>query len=389
MKNNVKKLLCIITISLIVGTLSSCAFASKEKVVRSMPEMKERYATVSAAEMSNKRFNAEYSFYDDDYEYYIFYLGCVSHVPLQDNVNIYEFNGNEHEKSFTTTAASKTEISKMLSEVETRAVTLGVSASSKFKGTGEILNVGLEASQTKSASRSQSISKAVEYSSQTTETTRFCFDGSWEKGFYRYILLGDVDVFGVLIKDINSGDCYTYTYDVIAAQYYSLDYSRSALFDEHSDSKLSFSLSTEEIEALERPSRYVCTRIEYASDVNAKKIDASHEYTYDEFNISALSPFMNSEYTLCFDIRIEMKEENAGYQEIYLCKDDETHITGVAEYEFGGNGKASTTYDEVKFNWTVRGDECTEIMKLRYGAHGEGSDDWYRRQAKVIVTIQK
>lgn len=377
--------------------LSSCNLNSKEKTVSEMPEIKERYAVKSASQMSNKRFDAEYSFYDDDCEYYIFYLGYVSHVPLQSDVAVYEFNGSKYEKELSTTETNKTQVTQMLSTMETNSVSLELSvsaessSSSKIEGIGSesVLDYGFKISQTKSVTRSQSIEKAVEYSKQISETTKFSFDDSWEKGFYRYILLGDVDVFGVLIKDIKTGEYNTYTYDVVASQYYSLDYSKSALFDECSKNQLTFSLSENEIESLEKPSRYICTKVEYKSESKQKKIDASHEYTYDEFNISALSPFLNSEYTLCFEVVIEMKEENAGYQEIYLCRDDETHITGIYDYEFGGSGNASTSYKEVEFNWTAKGDQCTEIMKLRYGAHGDHSDDWYRRQAKVTVTIQK
>lgn len=398
---NIKRFLCLITvISLVlslVGTLSSCNLSSKEETLGGMPEIKERYAANSASQMSNKRFDARYSFYDDDCEYYIFYLGYVSHVPLQSDVAVYEFNGSKYEKELSTTETNRTQVTEMLSTMETKSVSLEVNASSelssslKIEGVGSesVLEYGFKLSQTRSVTSSQSIEKTVEYSKQTSETTKFAFDESWEKGFYRYILLGDVDVFGVLVRDIKSGECYTYTYDVIASQYYSLDYSKSALFDERSETQLTFSLSEDEIESLEKPSRYICTKVEYVSESKQKKIDASHEYTYDEFSISALSPFLNSDHTLCFKVVIEMKEENAGYQEIYLCKDDETHITGIYDYEFGGSGNASTNYKEVEFNWTAKGDQCTEIMKLRYGAHGDHSDDWYRRQAKVTVTVQK
>ena len=133
---NIKRFLCLITvISLVlslVGTLSSCNLSSKEETLGGMPEIKERYAANSASQMSNKRFDARYSFYDDDCEYYIFYLGYVSHVPLQSDVAVYEFNGSKYEKELSTTETNRTQVTEMLSTMETKSVSLEVNASSEL-----------------------------------------------------------------------------------------------------------------------------------------------------------------------------------------------------------------------------------------------------------------
>ena len=129
--------------------------------------------------------------------------------------------------------------------------------------------------------------------------------------------------------------------------------------------------------------------VTYDSGYSKKTVDATYEYTFDSFDLSSLSVFMNADYTLRFKIQIFMAEIYAGYQEIYLCKGDQTHVAGIYAFEYGGSGDAHKSYSWVEFNWSVSGDACTDIMLLRYGAHGDKSDDWVRAQAKVVVTVEK
>jgi len=127
--------------------------------------------------------------------------------------------------------------------------------------------------------------------------------------------------------------------------------------------------------------------VRYDSGYSEKRIDASKEYTYDIFDISSLSRFMNDEYVFSFTVEVYMKEIEKGYQEIYVCKGDQTHVAGIYDYEYGGPDAAHKKYSWVSFQWSVGGESCTETMLLRYGAHGNFSDDWMRAQAKVTVTV--
>ena len=131
----------------------------------------------------------------------------------------------------------------------------------------------------------------------------------------------------------------------------------------------------------------VKTKITYDSGYEQKKIDASNEYTYDTFNLNDMAEFFTSDYSIAFNIQVYMKEEDAGYQEIYLCNKDGTHLTGNGAYEYGGSGDAYKTSTWVTFNWTLSGNQCTTTMNMRYGAHGSGSDDWYRSRAIITATV--
>ncbi len=126
----------------------------------------------------------------------------------------------------------------------------------------------------------------------------------------------------------------------------------------------------------------------YESEARETIIDASYEYTKDWIDISSLSPFLTADYKLIFEVSVDLREKAAGYQEMYLCKSDSTHIAGIYEYEHGGSGSANKNWGTANFTWTVSGDSCTSTMLMRYGGHGEsGSDDWYLGTTKVSVTV--
>ncbi len=125
--------------------------------------------------------------------------------------------------------------------------------------------------------------------------------------------------------------------------------------------------------------------LNYDSGFSEKRIDASYEYDHDKFNISDLSVFMKEGYKLQFSISLYMREEDEGYQEIYLRNSNGSNIAGNSEFAHGGGGKDGWGWDY--FTFTVDGENCTDTMYLRYGAHGKGSDDWIRGRATVTVVV--
>ena len=125
--------------------------------------------------------------------------------------------------------------------------------------------------------------------------------------------------------------------------------------------------------------------VTYDSGESDKRIDASYEYDHDKFSIADLNVFMKAGYKLEFSISLYMKEEDEGYQEIYLRNNNSTNIAGNDEFAHGGSGTDGWGWEY--FTFTVDGENCTNTMYLRYGAHGKGSDDWIRRRAVVTVKV--
>ena len=111
----------------------------------------------------------------------------------------------------------------------------------------------------------------------------------------------------------------------------------------------------------------------------------------NEFDISELSVFFNSQYSLKFTIQVKMYEISEGYQEMYLANSNNTKLggRGYKEYCYGGGGLDDDEDWTPEFSLLVPGTNCTNIMHMIYGAAGEGSDDWKLCGFKVKVTVVK
>ncbi len=356
----------------------------------------ERYSTTPRAEMENPAYDEMYSFTAGNSDYYAFYLGRVNRTPLQNNSNVFEYIGNGYEKQFTSTVTNETIISEMLSITKQNCIStsLGFDFTQTLgsEALGVKISKGLsgEISGSQSISRQESIEKTVAYSESHTDTTTFSFDAQSKKGYYRYVLMGDVDVFVILVRNTQAGTYKVCTYEVISSEYYSLDYSPSSRFDDHEYKPLVFEVSKSKVDSLPKPTTEIKPEKNASYDSGFREItidsSPSQEKVRDTFDISNINEYLNENYIIHFEVQIYMREIYKGYQEIYLCKNDETVVAGNSAYEYGGPGDANRNYSWVTFNWDVNGADCTEIMKLKFGGHGQNSDDWIRAHVKVNVT---
>ncbi|MBR3894199.1 MAG: InlB B-repeat-containing protein [Clostridia bacterium] len=123
----------------------------------------------------------------------------------------------------------------------------------------------------------------------------------------------------------------------------------------------------------------------YDLGVFDKEIDASKEYhDLDAFDLSHFGNVLNSDYTLLFEVSLYMREEEDGIQEVYLSTAGNANIAG---WEINRGSGRQTDWAWVYTSWFCRGNTCTSVMHLAYGAHGNGADDWHRLHAGVTVTV--
>ena len=413
MKQNVKQFLATGLAVLSILSISAC---NKKEESASYPEntatataVNLRY-TATKYESSSANYKSTYAFYDETYYYYMFYLGQVRRVPLQDNAVVYEYSGSAFSKEFSTQTVNETTVSQMVSNVQSECIE--VSVGTKVEANYEEylflakINAGITVEGKESAAntttQSQSYENAKTYSESASETTAFSFDENSAHGFYRYILLGDLEVFGVLVKNIQTGEYYAETYEILVAQYYTLDYSTTSTFNDHEKSFLSFELTEEEIENLPVPEVNISEADEELGEdvIDISKLEVIYDpapfkqaivdtgFVYEEFNINELSNYMTGEYNLVFEVQIMISEKNDGYQEIHLYNKNGTWLAGLSDYTHGGND-ADDTILGVTLKWRISGNNCTDIMKLGYTAHGLGADVWYKHDVKVIVTVER
>jgi len=267
----------------------------------------------------------------------------------------------------------------------------------KNEATYASLELGYSNSKTSSVTRTEGIEKCRSYSSQHSETITVPMSGK-KPGYYRYVLMGDIESYVAVIYNLENKTYTHTTYSVIISQGFVLDYSETLEFDDSNQQKIQFTFDENKIKNM-IPTLEIGTKVDvsglpapltYDSGYKEKKVDASHSYYYDTLDLYSLKSYFHPSYIFTFNIRVLMKEENAGFQEIYLTngKDGkDSRVGGNGSIEYGGSGSAYETKGWTEISVTVRGDQCAETMYLEYGAHGDSSDDWYRYQAQVTITV--
>lgn len=118
----------------------------------------------------------------------------------------------------------------------------------------------------------------------------------------------------------------------------------------------------------------------------------------DVLDLSEFSEFLTEDYILRFEVTLNVKEKDNGYQEAYLY-DRQIYVEGSAgEYEreqveaefgllAGGSFESGSSAQDHQFTWEIDGDRCAETMYIRYDAHGDYDDDWYRNSISVTVSV--
>lgn len=207
------------------------------------------------------------SFYDDNFNYYVFEIGSLIDTPLENTYSYINYSGGKISHKFTTTTVSSTSIQETTQSSSTK--------STSFSSQTEIgvqINIGkkdwpVSASisgkyskskgETSSNSISESFSKASSYSETSQHEVNISFDDSCEKGYYRYILVGVVNVYATVIQNRSNPSEYAgELFTSIKAYGYSLDFdSETPVFDDYSQEKLVFDYS--EILNLPEPTIYV------------------------------------------------------------------------------------------------------------------------------------
>lgn len=421
MKKGIRILTMFLVVSMLITAMTGCEViinpgpssnTTAEKVDNKNPDTEKTELSITSVEESFVLKSREeldtdieemYSFYDDKFDYYVFYLGVAQDVPLQDNVPIHKNSGNGGTVSLEETVSSTEAISEVLKTATQYCVDIDVKMSQSaevstiipIKGLSASISRGLEANihEYREFSSEHSIDKAA----SVTKTTKHGYQLDFSvvpNGFYRYILMAEVNYYGVLIKDSSSGKYYTHIYPVIAGEYFTVQYSKDDItFRKKVEDKFNFELSENEIEMLEKPEFSivdiggVITKV-FPNSVGVKMIDATYTYLYDRYDLSSLSEYRNNQYIFEFNLTITMKEDDNGYQEIYLTDEAKGIITGNSEISLGKSDLQDSYIDHTEI-FEVTGDKLPSVVCLMYGAHGDYADDWYRKAVHLELTVKK
>lgn len=379
----------------------------------------ERNIVTPASEIASPGYDLQSSFYNFDTQtsYYVYYLGKVERIPLSPNLDPFAFNGTiGGTVPFVVqdTSMTATEISQQLSTSASQTFSFGYDYSFNF-GIDAMINTGINISANVSIQKSTSltVSNLVTHSSSTSQTLNYVFTKDNPKGYYRYILFADADYFGVIKVDENSGEASTFIHQRVYARYKEFDYSPTTTFSSNSSGVLTFDTSKIDINALPIPSKCVgeshnsinpdgskpiieltAPSYTYYGENDAHiTIDASHRYGKDDIedfiDLTRFAPFLNSNYKLKFEVWINMKEKEDGYQEVYLMDWNGNLIAENGAHD-SGDGLQGTIEWRQLATWEISGEKFgTYDLYFEYDAHGKNSDDWVRYGMETKVTVIK
>lgn len=321
------------------------------------------------------------SFFDDKYNYWIFDMGYLIDVPLEEAYSYYKYNGGNIEYKFSTARTNAQSLKNLTEKIsskssnwtttDTHEVGIGV----KF-GEKDVWEVSIGLGYTHSNSNSSSIvstwSESFEKCESYTETQEnsvvISFDDNCEKGYYRYVLLGVVNVYAAVIQDRTTQEYYANTYTEIKAYGYSLDFDKdSPLFDDYDDKSLEFDLSL--VGDLTQPTEYVSPDelnngleplVVFNETIRTGdcKIAGSGKYTLDVFTLEkTIAALMETGYTkLVISINYDLKEVDNCKQYVSLFTSTD-YIIRKETIEHGGSSKQTS--------WGTHLMECEiELEKL-------------------------
>lgn len=223
--------------------------------------MNNTYALTSAKQENGTYPNT--SFRDDEYYYYIWYLGKIKTVPLEDaKGNIFSYQGNDYTITRKSTILTAESVSKTISNASSRCLEnftsvegkIGVNVQigdDKLPLLKKLVKVNIDASLTAtksdktstSESVEQSITNVVNYTKEETSELKISFNSSYKIGSYRYVLFGNLEVYTVLIYDPATQEYSCKNIEKVANVIgYGLEYSEDGTFEKDHYDKFDFKL---------------------------------------------------------------------------------------------------------------------------------------------------
>lgn len=90
-------------------------------------------------------------------------------------------------------------------------------------------------------------------------------------------------------------------------------------------------------------------------------------------------------------ITLDAKEVNEGKQEIYISYTEDSPIIKRYDFIYGGAGTTSNfsnviaSFKDIPLNNFAE----TEKLVIKYGANGNGNDDWINKNVRVQITFTR
>lgn len=230
----------------------------------------------------------KYSFRDDGHYYYLFDLGKINNVPLEGFSNLVQFenHGQTVTRSFETSTVDTSTVTNTVTRttqhsVEVKrtegvkvAVEAGLSAQCKLSAEYSYSrSVGIGAS----SSYTNSYTNAATKSQSQTEKTEIKFDENAESGYYGYVLTGAVEVYAIVVYDVNQKEYVVdYFSDILTSWQGFYFFKTSDEFVNYEYETISFTVPTD----LKKPKDYK----DLEEEINMPIVCALNKYNCNDGN---------------------------------------------------------------------------------------------------------
>ena len=370
------------------------------------------------------------SFKDGDTYFYMFHLGYVSDVPMQSDFTYFKYSGNNYSHSFTTTSTTTTHVETSCAYTSSKTSTwdekFEVSDSIKVGGSiKKIINIEntikFGYSKTSGGASTQSwtdtYTTATTFSENHSKTVDFNFNETMRHGYYRFILLGTVEVYAVIVFDSVEETYYLDTITAVSGYGYGLDYSTSSKFDDNTFTEFDFDpnivytleIPTQSVEDWqetegsgtvwpdELKTAWVTVRNAEIKVTDFGRFSQPYDLVMfeDVFGVD-LDEMKTAGYKyIDFKLSMTVYEKDDGYQDIFLFNklgNTNSDLVDSLQFEHGKGKKDTTSWvhgEKELFFDNISIDEFVDCFVLRYGASGKNEDTWYNSGVQVRLIFKK
>lgn len=201
---------------------------------------------VPASSLEDENLKVYDSFRDDQYYYYVYYMGYINNVPLQSDYPSFDYQGIKHTVSVETSEAKTESVSKQIENIITKNSGWGISskigASVEVKEgciigeakMGASVEHGFSLNSSTIKSTSTVATDVNEFSIEKKHTMTIYFDETCPYGLYRYVLMGTFDVYAIIAYDTTTKEFSGETFSILDNKAFKLDYTEGERFIDNS-----------------------------------------------------------------------------------------------------------------------------------------------------------
>ena len=244
MKKIIKKVFAsILTLSTVLASfsLTACQLNVSDGVTYVKTDSEEKRIPISnveqVAEKNENFLDTEVSWYNGDYNYWVYEIGKIKNVPLTPTYAVFVYDGAEFKYSNEIVKTTVKGMETATSTAITKYVKVSVSGkATQTKGIGANLGESISANIEKGFS----VSASGESSKQTSWTDTYIatqsysesyktnvtltFNNSCQTGNYLFLYLGNITVYYAVVQDRTTGEYFYETYNKIDSYKYVLKY---------------------------------------------------------------------------------------------------------------------------------------------------------------------